>query len=156
MFLTGDYCFDTSPNIVQMIKLLLLESVQARAVYPFQPQRCLSSATSSSMFLLLMKSVTWFFHDCGQSSSYPPAVRCALVNLLRPTTLFLSTISIPFFEFCLQPKQLLCRKILTCQRPQKKKTLITNYLIFQVGGEPLVQQPTIQQKNFTLDKQTKH
>ena len=27
-------------------------------------QRCPSSNISSSKFLLLMKSVTWFFHDC--------------------------------------------------------------------------------------------
>ena len=27
-------------------------------------QRCLSSAISSSMFLLFMKSVSWFLHDC--------------------------------------------------------------------------------------------
>ena len=36
-------------------------------------QRCLSSPMSSSMFLFLMRSITWFFHDC-----------CGLPLLLLP------------------------------------------------------------------------
>ena len=45
-------------------------------------QRCLSSAISSSRFLLHKKSVTWLLHDCWGL----PLVWCPLVNLLWSTT----------------------------------------------------------------------
>ena len=51
-------------------------------------QTCLSSAISSSMFRLLMKSVTWFFHDyCGLPLLLPCGKSGKLVNLLWPTTI---------------------------------------------------------------------
>ena len=53
------------------------------------------------MLPLLMKSVSWFLHDC---CSLP--LLLSLVNFLRPTTIIHSkevhTISVVFFEFCLK------------------------------------------------------
>ena len=46
-------------------------------IFFFLCQRCLFFAISSSMFLLLMKSVTWFFHDC-----------CSLSPLLLPCSVY--------------------------------------------------------------------
>ena len=50
----------------------MIYTVKSRPSTP-KRQRSLSSAISSSMFLLFMKSVTWFLHYC-----------CALPLLLPP------------------------------------------------------------------------
>ena len=72
-------------NILQETALFYIKFYTAKSpLFIPKRQKCLSSAICS-MFLLLMKSVTWIFHDC-----------CGLPLLLLPCGVR------SFFEFCLK------------------------------------------------------
>ena len=55
--------FCTRNQVIYFI-IIRIYTAKSRPSTP-KRQRCLSTTIYSSMFLFLMKSVTWYFHDCS-------------------------------------------------------------------------------------------